>query len=333
MVRIHATPIALGRFLQRKQATPERASPGNVDQRATQNDRRFIQRPASMCASPSVVLFALLAFVLPLVHGSRAAENSVEVAGTGPDVLLLPDLASSGAALKPIADDLRRCFRTHTFTLAGFAGQPANPSPQVPAWERSLSDYIGKLDAAQAIVIGHGLGGILGLRLAIDHPQRVRQLVVLDALPFPAAVGAPGATRPHAQEIQAPILTQSAEDFRTMQQQTLSSLTTHPESVPMLVEWAIHSDRHAMADALDEMLTTDLRKRVADVRTPTLVLVPWEPSQPQDAATTLDLYRKQYAGLTQAQVKIIKGSRHFLTFDQPIVTNWAIEEFLGGCAH
>jgi pimeloyl-ACP methyl ester carboxylesterase len=80
-------------------------------------------------------------------------------------------------------------------------------------------------------------------------------------------------------------------------------------------------------------LTTDLRKRVADVRTPTLVLVPWEPSQPQDAATTLDLYRKQYAGLTQAQVKIIKGSRHFLTFDQPIVTNWAIEEFLGGCAH
>lgn len=312
MVRIHETPIALGLFLQRKQASPERTPPDSVDMHVARDDRSF------MCKSPRAVRMsmALLMLVLPLVHGSRAAENHVDVAGSGPDVVLVPDLASSGAALKPIADDLQRCFRTHTFTLAGFAGQPANRGPQLAGWERSLSDYIGNLDGTNAIVIGHGLGGVLGLQLAIDHPQRIRQLIVLDALPYPAAVTSPQATN----------------GVGVVQEQALSSLTTHAGSVPMMVDWARQSDRHAVADALKEMLATDLRKRIADIRAPTLVLVPWEPSQPQDAATTLDLYRKQYAGQVQAQVKIIKGSRHFLTFDQPIVTNWAIEEFLGGCA-
>lgn len=293
-----------------------------------------------MCCSPPRkfwLLFALLMFALLIFHEGKAADDRVEIAGTGPDVVLIPGLASAGDAMKPVADDLSRCFRTHTFTLAGFAGQPANPGPQLQGWERSIGDYIAKLDGGHAIVIGHSLGGFLGLQLAIDHPERVQRLVVLDALPFLPAAMTPGATpdtmRAQAEAIRQRLTAQTPEAFRAMQQQSLGSLTTHAESVPMLVEWSMASDRSVMADALYEMLTTDLREAIGGIRAPTLVLVPWEPSQPHDAATTLDLYRRQYAKLPQAQVKIVKGSRHFLTLDQPIATDWAIEEFLQRCQH
>jgi pimeloyl-ACP methyl ester carboxylesterase len=109
-------------------------------------------------------------------------------------------------------------------------------------------------------------------------------------------------------------------------------MTNHSERVPTLVAWSLASDRRALADAYYELLTTDLRNHIAKIKAPTLVLVPWDVSQPQDTATTLDTYRKQYAPLAGAQVKLIKGSRHFLMFDQPIATNWAIDEFLGKCS-
>ena len=41
---------------------------------------------------------------------------------------------------------------------------------------------------------------------------------------------------------------------------------------------------------------------------PTLVLVPWDTSQREDTATTLDMYRKQYAKLPGVQVKLISLS-------------------------
>ncbi|HKE94279.1 MAG TPA: alpha/beta hydrolase [Povalibacter sp.] len=272
-----------------------------------------------------------------VLHEARANDNHVEVSGKGPDVVLIPGLASAGAAMQPIADDLAKCYRTHTFTLAGFAGQPANPGPQLEGWERSIADYIAHLESGKAIVIGHSLGGFLGLKLAVDHADRVQHLVVLDALPFLPAAMVPGATaeamRPQADGMRKAITAQPPDAFKAMQQQTLATMTTHAEAVATLVDWSLASDRTAMADAYYEMFTTDLRDSVAAIRTPTLVLVPWDASQRQDAATTLELYRQQYQKLPHAEVKLVKGSRHFLTFDQPIATNWAIEQFVGKCDH
>lgn len=281
-----------------------------------------------------LVATALLA--LPVLQGTRAADNRVEVAGTGRDVVLIPGLASAGAAMKPIADELSRCYRAHTFTLAGFAGQPANPAPQIAGWEESIAAYIATLHGGKAIVIGHSLGGFLGLELAIDYPDRVQELVVLDALPFLPAAMMPGATvdtvRAQADAMRKAMQAQPPEAFKAMQQQALSSMTTHAEAVATLVDWSVASDRAAMADAYYELFTTDLRDAISAIRAPTLVLVPWDGSQRQDAATTLEMYRQQYRKLPQAQVRIIKGSRHFLTLDQPIATNWALGEFLGKCA-
>ena len=73
---------------------------------------------------PCWTLFGLALFLLFLLHEANA-DNRIEVAGDGTDVILIPGLASDGAALRSVTEHLGQCHRTHTLTLAGFAGQPA----------------------------------------------------------------------------------------------------------------------------------------------------------------------------------------------------------------
>ena len=279
-----------------------------------------------------IAIFLIASVLLHPVH----ADPRIEVAGHGTqDVVLIPEMATDSRTLQPIAEFLARCHRTHSFTLAGFAGQPAVAGSSSQAWLDSIDRYIAGLESRRAIIIGHGFGGILGLRLALDHPERAARLVILDALPAPSVRIMPKAdselVRSRADGMREALLTQPAASFRLSQERMLAAATLQAEHVPALVEWALASDRRTLADAQFEWFTTDLRVDIARIRVPTLVLVPWDVSHTEDTATTLDLYRKQYASLPGAQVKLIKGSRHYLTFDQPIVTNWAIEEFLGKC--
>jgi pimeloyl-ACP methyl ester carboxylesterase len=284
---------------------------------------------------PSALAKGLSWILFSLVLGEASADNRIDIAGSGSDVILIPDLASDGAALQPIAQHLGHCHRTHTFTLAGFVNQPAFEDPALNSWIASITRYIEALDSHRATLIGHGLGGALALKIALEQPEKVTQLIILDSLPFLPAFDSPGATveeaKLQAQASRQRMLDASEDTFRASQQQALSRLTSQSDRVAALLAWSMASDRKTMADAHYQMFITDLRDDIAQIRAPTLVLVPWDVSQPEDTATTLDLYRKQYAKLTSAQVKLVKGSRHFLTFDQPIATNWAIEEFLGKC--
>ncbi|MFL6549979.1 MAG: alpha/beta fold hydrolase [Povalibacter sp.] len=291
----------------------------------------MFSKPAKI---PFWTLFGLILFSLFLLHEARA-DNRVEVAGQGSDVILIPGLGSDGAAMHPVAEHLAQCHRTHTFTLAGFAGQSPDATPGLDAWTDSIRRYIDGLPSHRAVLIGHSLGGVLALKLAIDDPDQVDRVVILDSLPYLPAAMFPGATvdnvKPQAQQTRQMIANQSVEDFRASQQQALGTMTNQSQRVPDLLAWSMASDRQTLAAAYYDMFTTDLRSDIAKIHVPTLVLVPWDTGQPQDTATTLDLYRKQYAKLEGAQVKVVKGSRHFLTFDQPIATNWAIDEFLGKC--
>lgn len=49
---------------------------------------------------------------------------SVEVMGDGPDVVLIPGLASSREVWRPLANRLAATHRVHLVQLAGFAGEP-----------------------------------------------------------------------------------------------------------------------------------------------------------------------------------------------------------------
>jgi pimeloyl-ACP methyl ester carboxylesterase len=122
----------------------------------------------------------------------RARVNGVEleyeVAGSGEPVLLLHGglLADENGPLleQPALTDKYRVINYHR---RGFAGSEhpdgkAKIGDQV-ADARALLDELG---VERTHVVGHSLGGVIGLQLALDHPDQVHTLALLE----PALMGA-----------------------------------------------------------------------------------------------------------------------------------------------
>ena len=77
------------------------------------------------------LLALILGFLAPaLAHAAEPTRFTVEVRGSGPDVLQIPGLASSRAVWEPTAKALEGRYRLHVLQINGFAGAPAEPTPR-----------------------------------------------------------------------------------------------------------------------------------------------------------------------------------------------------------
>ena len=123
-----------------------------------------------------------------LITGDRI---SVEVVGSGPDVILIPGLASSRETWRATAERLKGRYRLHMVQVDGFAGEPARANSTGPVLiptAEAIDRYIKDQGLAPAVAVGHSLGGTIILWLAEHHPRDLRKAMVVDALPFVAAV-------------------------------------------------------------------------------------------------------------------------------------------------
>ena len=138
---------------------------------------------------PSRSALTCIAIVLYLFvyHAARGAAPvlptrfTVEVTGKGPDVILIPGLSCSREVYRPLAAALSQHYRLHLVQINGFAGQPAGPNangPFLAPVEAELAGYIEQNHLNRPAVIGHSIGGLLGIMLSADHPSDVGKLLL-----------------------------------------------------------------------------------------------------------------------------------------------------------
>nr|WP_318381457.1 alpha/beta hydrolase [uncultured Enterobacter sp.] len=283
------------------------------------------------------VALALLALACAgQVNSVRASELlTVQSEGQGPDVVLIPGLASSREVWRPLADRLKATHRVHLVQLAGFAGEPAVSPAQdrvaAPA-SQALSQWLEKENIVKPTIIGHSLGGEVALMLAARHPELPGKLVIVDALPFYSLIFGPTATEqsaaPHAAAFRDAIMTASPEQMRTMQEQGMARLikTESARSGPLSA--ALTSDKHTVATATWELMTTDLRPSLAKISAPVAVIYAWDASMGIPAQTLDTLYQDAYGTLPGVHFKRIDGSYHFIMIDQPEAFEQAVNAVL-----
>lgn len=209
---------------------------------------------------------------------------SVKIEGTGPDVILIPGLASSREVWAGLASTLRQQHRLHLVQVAGFAGSPAVPAVDgrvaAPVAE-AVADYIRSQRLEAPAIIGHSLGGEVALMLGARHPEQVGRLMVVDALPFYTLLMDPTATAetaaPQAATFRDGMLLAPAAQAEAMQRAAIDRLAKTAAARPALVEAALRSDRKAVADATYELMTTDLRPELGDIQAPVQVVYAYDP--------------------------------------------------------
>jgi len=259
---------------------------------------------------------------------------SVEVIGTGPDVIMIPGFASSREVWRAEAERLKATHRVHLVQLAGFSGEPWShgDGPFVQPMVDELVRYVRVAGLERPAMIGHSMGGMTGLLLAQQHPDLIGRLMSVDSLPFFSAMFGPQVTaeaaRPFADQAAAGFLTADAMAFRAQQSQTAIGLARDPATRVAMVEWSMTSDRQAMASAIREVMTTDLRPGLAAMTTPVWAVYASDADGGAPAALADGVWGRDYATLPGVRLVRVDGSRHFIMADQPERFAALIDQFL-----
>ena len=264
-----------------------------------------------------------------------AAPITVEVRGSGPDVVLIPGLASSRAVWSDLAKTLEADHRVHLVQLDGFAGQPVRAAAQGPVVGpavEAVAAYIAAAHLDHPAVIGHSLGGYSALLLARTHPEAVGRLMVVDALPFFSVLIDPAATAqsiaPRAAAARDAMLAQSPDAFAAGQTRTLTMLVKSPDGRKQALEWSLASDRKVLAQAMYDVMTGDLRPDLPAIKAPTTVVYAYDADLGLPQPNVDGLYAASYAGLPDKTLVRVDGARHFVMLDQPAAFAKAVQAFL-----
>ncbi|HEX8380370.1 MAG TPA: alpha/beta hydrolase, partial [Allosphingosinicella sp.] len=135
------------------------------------------------------LLFAALVSALSAAPAGAApttpARISVEVRGSGPDVILIPGLSASRGVWNGTVAAMPG-YRYHLIQVAGFAGTPAagNSAGQVAApVADEIAGYIAANNLLRPAIVGHSMGGSIAMMIAARHPARAGRVMVVDMLP------------------------------------------------------------------------------------------------------------------------------------------------------
>jgi len=250
----------------------------------------------------------------------------VQVEGTGQPVLFIPGLGCSGEAWDETVAEFSKNYECHVFTFPGFAGQPAQASLKedyLKTMRDQLIQYVQTNKIVRPTLVGHSLGGFLSLWIATTSPDLVEKIVIVDAYPFYSAAMNPMVTMEmatkQAKMMKTMMVNQTDEIFETQQKQFVQTMVSKPEKASEIVKWSIASNRATIAQAMYELMTTDLRPEVAKATCPILVLGAWYGGKDfgLTEAIVKSTFQDQYKLSKNCRIEMAPTARHFIMFDEP----------------
>lgn len=264
-----------------------------------------------------------LAPVCVFAKDFKSERISIQSSGTGSDVILIPGLGSSPRVWAEMIKALP-AHRYHLIQVSGFAGQATGGNQDgvvaAPVAEE-IARYIAEQGLQQPAVIGHSLGGTIGMMLAARHPKAISKMMVVDMMPFLGALfGPPGTTSASIKPTADAILANMRKaDPAARQQMAQASLNSMIDTVVMragAIEDSVSSDADVTARAYHELIVTDLTPELAQIAMPVTVLYVLPKGIPFTEAQMDAYYQAAYAPLKGAILRRIPASAHFIMWDQ-----------------
>lgn len=272
---------------------------------------------AALAAEPPVPL-------VPLHEVAQMEHVSIQATGSGKPLVLIAGLASPREVWAPFVAELSRTHWVLLVQVNGFGGD----DPRGNAGDNILPGVVADIAAFlerenpgdKAAVVGHSLGGLVGMMLARDHPERVDRLLVVDALPFFGSLFGPTATvesmRPMFDNMRRMVASGAGRTGEpSASDPSVATMSMTEQGRLQVARWSRAANPAVVGQALYEDATTDLRPDLAAIaRVPTTVLyaVP-----PQIADRARALWTGEYASAPAIRLIPVENSMHFIMLDQP----------------
>jgi pimeloyl-ACP methyl ester carboxylesterase len=214
-------------------------------------------------------------------------------------------------------------FRVLTYDLLGHGeSAPPPPNPTLTTFSEQLLELLDELAIAQCSIVGFSLGGMINRRFAMDHPDRLRAIVILNSphertleaqaqveqRALDSAAGGPGAT------LDATIERWFTNDF----------IVSHPDFIATVRGWVLGNDAESYALCRQVLAfgVIELIRPQPPIIHPTLIM-----TCEYDSGSTPEMSQTIAGEIAGAQVIVVPGLQHMGLTENPSFFVAAIAEF------
>ena len=240
--------------------------------------------------------------------------------GSGPPLLLVHGLMVTGEMFEPVIEHFATQHRVIVPDLRGHGRSRGLPPPYTAAQLASdLSHLLDHLGIDSAAVLGYSQGGAIAQQLVLDHPKRCDRLVLACTYAFNMAT-----PREWLEGHLLPLLVYvlgTGRFTKLVVSQGLKQVSK--ERADWLAGLMADQDRKLMVSAWRETMAFDSRRRLAEIRCPTLVV-----AASNDQAVPIHHAKMLHEGIPGSQLVIIDGADHALIWTHSDELVRAVDEFL-----
>jgi 3-oxoadipate enol-lactonase len=259
---------------------------------------------------------------MPIVS-VKDIEIHYQEAGSGFPLILIHGLNGDLTGWVLVFPEFSRYYRTLALDVRGHGGTSKPDRPySIQGFAEDLDEFMTQLKIPKAHLLGLSMGGAIAQQFALDHPERVRSLVLVSTFSHVDEQAQRAFTR----------LRQSLEeggypaffDEVVRLAFTPQYLAANPGPLAELKRKRIAvNSPAAIGRATDACLAFNLKDEIAKISIPTLIV-----SGEEDIFTPVHLAEQIHRSIRGSEWKILKGVGHNLYLEKSSQLAQVVLEFL-----
>lgn len=248
-----------------------------------------------------------------------AVRLNYDVVGSGPDIVLIHANPFDRRLWRFQIEDFSDRFRMVAMDLRGYG---ASDKPETPfTFDDMMTDVLAVCDAAgveRAIFMGASVGSSLALRIALDDPERVSQLVLVGGN---AGVAASGKSRIAGYETEG--IAYRASHIHELVAPGFAETRRGKILLDVFLRDEADLNATAIANVFRAMEDRDMTDRVPDLQAPTLVANGEHDLSLAGGRRTAEL-------APDARHVVLSDAGHVCNYEDPDAFNDLLRGFLAG---
>ncbi|MGH6704781.1 MAG: alpha/beta fold hydrolase [Bradyrhizobium sp.] len=240
--------------------------------------------------------------------------------GNGPTLVMQHGFMGGCGYWLPQLGNLGASFDVITPDLAGFAGsRDETVQESIEGHAAAVCELLDWLKVQRYHLLGHSMGGMIALQIALDYPQRVGKLVLY-------GTSSSGNLPSRFEPLEASIRRIEQEGLDACAQRIVRTWFIDGDAAPYY-SLSLDAGRGTRADAAIAALACiarwDVTRRLAEIDAPSLVLC-GDRDRSVDPQQAYALWR----GIDRSELCIAPGCAHNVHLDAPDFFNHVVRHFL-----
>ncbi len=246
-----------------------------------------------------------------------------EVIGQGEPVLFLHGWMGSWRYWLPTMEAISTRFRAYSFDFWGFGDSDKQaPAHTIEEYSAQVTRFLDGMGIARTRLVGHSMGGLVSLKTAIDHPDRIVRVATAGAVIEGSAL--------------APLLKMTTNQLITrlfvrrtvvtgIWKRLLQNIRTGWNRwFQEVVDDSAKSDQDAVLQSVRSMRLADLRPELTSLKVPALIIH----GAKDDIVNPDQVKIFEQIHVPAARVVVMPKCRHFPFMDDPETFNRLLFSFL-----